>query len=153
CVMLLALAIRTSTLHAVPPADGGYRTFDGTSNNLEHPWWGSAGSHLLRGSGGAHYADGISAIGGSGRPSPRAVSNALFDQRIPVYSSIGLSDYIWTWGQFLDHDFGLNPGLAESAPIQVPQDDPFFDPAGTGTETMPFHRSVFDPLTGITSPR
>ena len=72
CVMLLAPAIRTSTLHAVPPADGEYRTFDGTNNNLEHPWWGSAGSHLLRGAGGAHYADGISAIGGSGRHRTRA---------------------------------------------------------------------------------
>jgi hypothetical protein len=81
------------------------------------------------------------------------VSTTIFAQTRSIPSRIGLSDYIWTWGQFLDHDFSLTEGSAESAPIQIPAGDPFFDPQGTGTQVMPFRRGLFDPTSGITTPR
>ena len=88
--------------------------------------------------------DGIASMGGATRPSPRAVSNAFFAQAQPVFSSAGHSDFIWAWGQFLDHDLGLTPGANEFEPIPVPQGDSFFDPFDTGTQIIPFQRSVFD---------
>ncbi|HEX4997502.1 MAG TPA: peroxidase family protein [Terriglobia bacterium] len=131
----------------------GYRPIDGKGNNVDHMEWGSAGVQLLRGPSGAHYGDGISSLAGASRPSPRAISNALFNQTGLIFSSVGHSDYIWTWGQFLDHDVGLTPGENEPVPIPVPSGDPFFDPFNTGTQVILFSRSVFDPLTGGVTPR
>jgi hypothetical protein len=132
----------------MPPEE--YRTMNGTGNNIAHPSWGSAGSRLMRGSSGPHYGDGISSMAGIDRPSPREISNALFDQRIPVFSTVGHSDYIWTWGQFLDHDFGLTPAAGtELAPIAVPPGDRFFP----NVQSIAFSRSLFDPATGTTTPR
>jgi heme peroxidase len=150
---MLTLLSTPSSLLAQQAPTVEYRTMDGSNNNLAHPSWGAAGARLLRGASGAHYGDGISSLGGAGRPSPRAISNALIDQPFPIFSSVGHSDYIWTWGQFLDHDLGLTPGINESMPVPVPRGDLIFDPLGAGTKTLAFKRSVFDPTTGVSSPR
>jgi hypothetical protein len=126
-----------------------YRSFDGYGNNLSHPAWGSAGIRLVRESG-PYYADGISAPTGTARPNPRDASNAFFSQ-IGSHPNPDVSDYMWTWGQFLDHDFSLTEGAAEPLPISVPAGDPIFDPEGAGTAIIPFARAIFDPATG-TSP-
>src|ERR1700748_2965303 len=81
------------------------RAIDGSNNNVTHPDWGTPGSHLLREASGTHYADGISAMARPNGPSARAVSNAVFPQQGLLPSHLGISDYIWTFGQFLDHDF------------------------------------------------
>jgi peroxidase len=130
-----------------------YRSVDGTGNNIAHPAWGAAGTHLLRGPSGAHYGDGTFAMAGAARPSPRVLSNALFSQTRPLPSSVGHSDFIWAWGQFLDHDMSLTPAGAELQPISVPAGDPYFDPRGIGSKEIAFRRSVFDPSTGLTIPR
>src|ERR1044071_7820791 len=133
------------------------RAMDGSNNNLAHPDWGTPGSHLLREASGTHYADGISAMARPTGPSPRAVSNGIFHQEGSTPSHLGVSDYIWTFGQFLDHDFSLTEGAGSDgrtdAFIQIPKGDVFFDPFGTGTQTMSFHRGMFDPATGTTTPR
>jgi len=130
-----------------------YRPITGQGNNQRNPSWGTPGIALLRGSTGSHYGDGISTPGGANRVSPRAVSNAVCAQTESLPNSFGLSDYLWTWGQFLDHDLGLTEGTNESFPIAMPKGDPFFDPESTGSKTMPFNRGLFDPTTGNTSPR
>jgi hypothetical protein len=124
------------------------RPVDERGNNRWKPEWGTAGLHLLRGPSGIHYGDGTSSPGGQSRPSARAVSNAIFAQSASVPSSTGMSDYIWTWGQFLDHDFSLTPGNQESLPVPVPCGDPFFDPQSGGANTIAFSRAIFDPATG-----
>jgi peroxidase len=129
------------------------RPIDGFGNNLRHPDWGTPGSRLLRGSSGAHYADGLSSPAGADRPSARVVSNAIFAQDGPLPNARGLSDFVWAWGQFVDHDLSLTEAVGESLPIPVPSGDPFFDPLFTGVQTMPFRRSVFDAATGTTTPR
>ena len=133
------------------------RAINGSNNNLAHPDWGTPGSHLLREASGTHYSDGLSAMARSSGPSARAVSNAVFPQQGLLPSHLGISDYIWTFGQFLDHDFGLTEGAAfdgrTDAFIAIPTGDVFFDPFGTGTQLMPFHRGLFDGSTGITTPR
>ncbi len=124
---------------------GENRTFDGASNNLTHTQWGSAGMMLLR-MGGTAYGDGMSSMGGVGRPNPRAISNAIFHQSSSMLNARGLTDWVWQWGQFVDHDLDLvsRAEPVEAAPITVPSGDPFFAP---GT-TISFNRSAFEPGTG-----
>jgi hypothetical protein len=138
-----------------------FRSIDGTGNNLEHVQWGSTDEQLLRVAPAA-YADGKSAPGGVGRPSARAVSNAVV--AIPAdagedagFNDRNLSPFVYAWGQFIDHDMDLTPGAspAEAFNVSVPSGDPWFDPAGTGTQVIPLSRSQFDPSTGTsaTNPR
>lgn len=131
----------------------GPRPIDGFGNNVAHPEWGTPGAQLLRSASGAHYTDGLSSPAGAARPSARAVSNAVFAQDESLPNARGLSDFLWAWGQFVDHDIGLTEAVGDAFPIPVPLGDPFFDPLGTGVETMPFRRSIFDPATGTTTPR
>jgi hypothetical protein len=122
-----------------------YRTFDGTANNLENPEWGAAGEQLLRISE-VDYADGINAPSGEDRPNPRTVSNVLFKQENNIINGKGLSDYVWVFGQFIDHDISLtsnNP--IEPAFVIVPENDEIFTP---GSSIFMF-RSMPAPNSGI----
>ncbi len=151
----LAPAVAQPSTRTLP--DGPFRSIDGTGNNLAHPTWGAAGGQLLRRMS-AGYGDGVSTMGGASRPSPRAISNAVVAQP-NVPGQLGISNFIWMWGQFIDHDLDLTPTSAtntapfcvETANVPVPQGDPVFDPLGTGTSTIHFCRSVFDPATGTTA--
>ena len=133
------------------------RAFDGSNNNKTHPDFGTPNSHLLREASGTAYGDGISSLARANGPSPRAVSNGVFSQVGSLPNHLGISDYIWTFGQLVDHDFSLTEGngadgLTNSF-VPVPKGDPFFDPSGTGTQVLPFHRGFFDTATGTTTPR
>jgi hypothetical protein len=129
----------------------GIRTIDGSNNNIYYPDLGAAGSLLVRQIPSA-YEDGTDAPSGSDRPNPRAISNAVVDQEgknIP--NQKGTSDFIWQWGQFLDHDIDLTEGAepTEPMPIDVPSGDQYFDPADTGTVQMPLSRSVYKTHNGV----
>ena len=131
------------------------RSVDGSGNNIANPQWGMAGTQLLRLAPEA-YGNGIDTPAGGTRISPREVSNMLSAQMGDIPNSVGASDWIWQWGQFLDHDIDLTPdNSAEPLPISVPAGDPFFDPGGTGTQEIGFNRSITDPSTGtgIRNPR
>ena len=138
------------------PAPGaGFRTFDGSGNNLAHRTWGAANTDYLRERSGADYADGRSAPAGADRPSARVISNAVADQGdAETEDERGLSTATYEFGQFLDHDIGLAAGgSTEAFDITVPTGDPFFDPAATGTALIYLDRSAFDAATGATSAR
>jgi hypothetical protein len=150
------LAFGTASYAAIDQVfDSEDRAIDGSNNNNAHPDFGTPGSHLLREASGTHYADSISAMARPNAPSARAISNGVFPQTGSLPSHLGISDYIWTFGQFLDHDFSLTEGAAfdglTNAFIAIPKFDPFFDPFGTGTNVMPFHRGMFDPSTGTST--
>lgn len=141
-----------------PPNDGPdtaifpleFRTIDGTLNNLQEPDWGSAETWYLRVASAA-YADGASTPAGAARPSARAVSNAVAAQTEDTVNSKQASDYLWQWGQFLDHDITETPVAdpAEAFDIAVPVGDPFFDPTGAGVVTIALDRSVYVTLDGV----
>ncbi len=60
-----------------------------------------------------------------------------------------MSDMVYVFGQFVDHDIDLTSnGSTEAFSISIPAGDASFDPTGTGTQTMDFMRSQFDPATG-----
>ena len=127
-----------------------YRSIDGSDNNALDPTLGQAKQQLLRLVESA-YGDGTSSLAGATRPSAREISNEIFAQSESTPNQQGFSDFMWVWGQFLDHDISLSQGstaVDETAPIPVPADDALFDPFGTGTATIEFTRSDFDPATG-----
>ncbi len=91
------------------------------------------------------YGDGAGTPSGDGRPGARLISNLVAAQIDLVLVSSPVSDFVWQWGQFVDHDIDLT-GTAtpvEAFDIPVPTGDPFFDPCGTGTAVIPLDRSVF----------
>lgn len=133
-------------------AVGQDRTITGAGNNLTNPTWGAAGE-ILRRATPAAYSDGVSAPSGVGLASPRAISNAVIHQDttggVIIPDPRGLTDFIWAWGQFLDHDIDLTPiPKDEPMPIAVPIGDPWFDPGAVGGVTLPFTRSAFHVGTG-----
>ena len=124
-----------------------YRTINGLNNNLANPTFGEAETELLRLAPNA-YADGISTPTGgainSSLPSAREISNAVSAQPSLTPNSLGASDWVWQWGQFLDHDLSLSGGapVAEPFDISVPTGDSFFDPNSTGTATIGLNRTI-----------
>ena len=88
-------------------------------------------------------------MAGASRPNARVISNTIAVQIVdPEPNSRNMSDMIYAWGQFIDHDLDLTPaGTTEYNPIAVPADDAVF------TGDIPFFRAVYDPTTGTTSPR
>ncbi|MEI7690977.1 MAG: peroxidase family protein [Actinomycetes bacterium] len=140
-------------LRPAPPATDASYSITGVGNNLGNPSWGSVNVDLLRFVASA-YADGRSAAAGGSRPNARALSNALSTQSEDApENNRQMSDFLYVFGQFLDHDIGLSTTGSESMPIAVPSGDPFFDPAGTGTKRMPLSRSAFNPASGTNNPR
>lgn len=130
-----------------------YRSIDGTYNNVDNPYQAGIYEPFLRVAP-ADYADGLNMPSGASRPSPRVISNELFDQDTSVPNPFGTSDFFWLWGQFIDHDIDLTiESDAESFDIAVPFGDVYFDPFFTGTQAIPMHRSAYDPETGNVSPR
>lgn len=126
-----------------------YRSIDGSGNNLANPTWGQAHTPLLRTTT-VRYSDNVGIPDTTDRPSPREVSNAVVATAIePIENDRNLSDYVWAWGQFLDHDLSLSAtSSAEPFPVIVPSGDPYFDPLATGTKIIPLSRSTYDPLSG-----
>ncbi|WP_231954236.1 peroxidase family protein [Pirellulimonas nuda] len=113
---------------------------DGAGNNLANPLWGSTGIALQRLTT-AEYADGLSEAAGADRPSAREVSNTLADQTTELANDRQLTDFVWLWGQFIDHDIDLTDSAdpAEALPIEVPEGDADF----VGVDSIGLSRSEY----------
>ena len=127
-----------------------YRSIDGTGNNLADPDQGSAHESLIR-LAASDYGDGVSSLAGADRASAREISNLVAAQTGDDLNESGRTDFLWLWGQFLDHDLDLTEGAdpEEPAAIEVPVGDAHFDPFFTGTATIDLSRSVYDESTGV----
>lgn len=127
-----------------------WRAIDGSGNNPIFPAWGRANQELLRLTG-SEYGDAVESPAGGFRPSPRDISNAVVAQVRSRPNTARASDFLWVWGQFLDHDIDLTPIIepVEAFDILVPRGDPFFDPQGTGTRVIPFNRSFYHLVDGV----
>ncbi|UCE64143.1 MAG: peroxiredoxin [Nitrospirota bacterium] len=123
-----------------------FRTIDGSGNNFHNPSWGSAPVELLRLTT-VGYSDWEKDPSGQNRPNVRDISNIVASQKekdISYHKRKKYSDFVWQWGQFLDHDLDLTP-VVEGEPfdIAVPSGDKYFDPEGTGKQTIPLDRSAY----------
>jgi peroxidase len=127
-----------------------FRHVDGSSNNTANPEWGTPDKPFIRLAPNA-YADGLSEPAGAARPSARVVSNAVVKQQNLRPNRRGASDFLWQWGQFLDHDLDETPAAdpAEAFPIAVPTGDPSFDPASSGAVAMGLNRSAYEIVGGV----
>jgi hypothetical protein len=131
------------------PDGTGVRPITEIGNNAANPAWGAAGIDLLR-IAAAAYADGVSAPSLPQDLSARAISNILNDQTDPnspsqdlnTIDQQGLSDFVYAFGQFMDHDMDLTPDGGASFPIPVAPGD------AIGPNPLPFTRSQYDPNTG-----
>jgi hypothetical protein len=125
-------------------------SLNGAGNNVAHPSWGQAGTAYSRVAP-ARYADGRSApVAG---PNSRYVSNRIFDDAHQnIFSENRVSQWGWTWGQFLDHTFGLAATGTESADIPFNSSDPVESFSNT-LGVIPFTRDAAAPGTGITNVR
>jgi len=125
-------------------SDDDIRSIDGIGNNEYDQLYGCAGYTLLRVCP-DDYGDGDYTMAGADRKSPREISNLVCAQTSSVENEVDASDFVWQWGQFLDHDIDLTPLAypAETAFIPVPKGDPWFDPSNSGTVVIPFERSAY----------
>ncbi len=121
------------------------RSLDGSGNNERQPTWGAVGTLYLRRAP-ANYADGRGAMVQG--PNARYISNRIFnDVGQNVFSARGATQWVWVWGQFLDHTFGLRQDGGENAPIPFDQNDPL-EAFRNDLGTIDFHRSAAAAGTG-----
>lgn len=137
---LLAAAVAVWTGAAAAQAEE-YRSIDGVGNNLANPLWGSAERALIRKAPLA-YADGYAAPSGKDRPNPRWITLMICQQDEPIPARRNTSDFLWAFGVFVNHDIDITEAASPTVPmnIPVPVGDPYFDPAGTGTQEIVFGR-------------
>ena len=131
------------------------QSFDGTGNNLQNPEYGTTNTALVN-IAPLDYTDGFSTPAGQDRPNSRVISNAISQQEGDIFDPRGLTNFIWAWGQFLDHDLSLTPeNGSEPVSIPVPAGDPFLDPQNTGNVVIELADSQVIEGTGtdINNPR
>jgi hypothetical protein len=152
-VTTAGLAVTNSADAAVPFE---VQSLNGSGNNAANPAWGQAGTPYSRVAA-ARYANGTSQpVAG---PNSRYVSNRVFnDVNQNVFSERQVSAWGWSWGQFLDHTFGLRLGGAQGDPQGETANIPFnnSDPLEDFTNNLGvigFNRSVPAPGTGVNNPR
>ena len=133
----------------VPVPNENFRPYNGRNNNILLPNINSVGSTFGR-IGPANYDDGIHTMQG-GRPNPRSISNTVVagtfaGQESLRTNSLGLSAWMYVWGQFVTHDIGFEDiGVTtEFIPITVPADDQFLTPGSF----IPMTRATVAPGTG-----
>ncbi len=143
-LVALALALAAQSAQAAIPQFEA-RTLNDWGNNLAHPEWGSAGSEYVR-LAPARYADGSGAMVAG--PNARYVSNRIFNSGgQELFSEHNVSQWLWVWGQFVDHTVGHAESGSEEAPIAFDAEDPlesFSDTLGQ----IPFARDAVAPGTG-----
>ncbi|MBV6632060.1 MAG: peroxidase [Alphaproteobacteria bacterium] len=126
---------------------------DGTGTVEDEPDWGAVHQTLLRYAP-ADFADGISEMVDD-RPNARLISNVVSEQTEEAIPNVaGASDFLWAWGQFIDHDLDLTEaGETEFSPIIVFPGDPVFNSTEDDPAIITFTR--VDPVdgTGETTPR
>ncbi len=126
-----------------------FRNTFGRCNNLANANWGATEIPLLRELSSEYGAtDPLNALGGTTRPNPRVISNLIVQQGNTPPSAT-LSSFVFSWGQFLDHDIGITPeNEMESAYISETG-----APGDLITNMLSFHRSEVVEGSGVNTPR
>jgi hypothetical protein len=146
----VASGVVAGTRYAEAAVQFEIQSLDGRGNNVANPTWGQVGTPYSRVAP-ARYADGRSQpLNG---PNVRNVSNRIFNDRHQnIFSEHRVTQWGWTWGQFLDHTFGLAQGGGETANIPFITTDPLEEFTNT-LGVIPFTRDAATAGTGVTNPR
>ena len=122
------------------------RTIDGSGNSTFDPTFGQTLTQLVRVSPAAYPGDGSGStiVEFPTRENPRVISNTIAAQTGNIFNSYSMTNFVWQWGQFLDHDIDLTESSPANgtADITVPSGDIL------GPNPIPFSRSNFDAGTG-----
>ena len=127
-----------------------FRSIDGSGNNPIDSTRGAANTSLLRTTTNA-YVDGSGEPPGGDQRGARDISNLVVAQDQLIPNAQRVTDFLWQWGQFIDHDMDLTPTADPAEPfnIPVPPGDPFFDPDNTGTQIIALDRSLYQMINGV----
>lgn len=124
------------------------RNIDGTGNTIG----GAAHSPLSRQAPPDYPGDGSgeTIVKWPTRENPRTISNTVNSQSGSLFNSHRRSDYLWAWGQFVDHDIDLTEASVNNGTADIEIIDPLdllypgpllFDRSnyetGTGTPSIP----------------
>lgn len=124
--------------------------YDGFYNNLAHPDWGAIDSRLIR-KVPAAYSDGVYAMAGQDRPSPRKLSD-LFMQGDDGLPSVKNRTALFAFfGQLVTSEIIMASESGcpiEFHRIDVDKCDPVFDKECQGNKYIPFLRADYDRQTG-----
>ncbi len=131
---------------ALPP-----EPINGVGNNVANPTWGAADTDFVR-LAAALYADGTSTPV-STLPSARAISNLIANQDLngveqDLNNTRDMTDFVYAWGQFIDHDIDLTESGSVPMNIPIPGGDSTFDPTNLGDLLLAFDRSQIAAGTG-----
>ncbi|MCA9076802.1 MAG: peroxidase [Planctomycetaceae bacterium] len=146
--MILLVAFFLSSSH--PTTAGDYRvrltetrSIDGTGNSIG----GDAGTPLHRKTSADYPGDGSgdSIVEWPDRENPRTISNVVNQQASSQYNDRSRSDYLWAWGQFVDHDIDLTEASSHNGTADIDIINPT-DLLYPGP--LFFNRSNFQPGTG-----
>lgn len=123
-------------------------TFDGYSNNMKKPYFGKSNQPLLRTSP-LGYQNGINSISqrGLSNPSPRKISNSIC-QGVSTNNLLSLSNMMWVWGQFLDHEVDLTPEGTEHKNMTTDPSD-VNELYHTPVRTINFKSSIYKTVDGV----
>ena len=133
----------------------GVEPIDGVGNNIANPTLGAANTDFTRITA-ANYADGIDSPNGQNLPSARVISNLIASQDMAGVqqdqnNSRSMSDWVYAWGQFIDHDIDLTKSGDVPMNIPIPAGDSTFDPTSQGNLFIAFDRSQTAPGTGTST--
>jgi hypothetical protein len=149
-VLVASVLIGTQHANAAVLDGFGIETLNGAGNNVAHPTWGQTNTPYSRVAP-ARFADGRSQMVAA--PNSRAISNRIFnDSAQNIFSEGRITQWGWTWGQFLDHTFGLAEGGGRAANIAFSTTDPL-ESFRNDLGTIGFTRDAAAPGTGTTNPR
>jgi hypothetical protein len=137
------------------------QSLDGSGNNVANPTWGQRNTAYSRVAP-VGYRDGIS-VPNDG-PNPRFISNRIInDNSQNIFTGRGSTQWLWQWGQFVDHDIALaapcvpppecaGGGLPDNIPFNA--NDPM-EQFRNDLGVIQFTRDTAHPGTGtsITNPR
>ena len=111
------------------------RSYDGSTNNLMHSEYGEKSITLTRKSN-TMYGDGSNTLV-ERTPEPRVISNNICKATKHKLNSKNLTDIVWMWGQFIDHDMSLTLTSDIAADMTTPKDDEY------PSRRIPFMRSNY----------
>ncbi len=89
---------------------------------------------------------GSTIISTTDRANARTISNAVVQQDGVIPNARGMSNWIWAWGQFLDHDIDLTETSSENGTADIEIED---DSDPLGPSPIAFDRSDFASGTGL----
>ncbi|XP_059617846.1 dual oxidase [Phlebotomus argentipes] len=124
--------------------------YDGWYNNLAHPDWGSVDTHLVRKAPSA-YSDGVYALAGANRPSPRRLSRLFMRGVDGLASKSNRTAILAFFGQVVTNEIVMASESGcpiEMHRIEIEKCDYMYDKECRGDKYIPFHRAAYDRDTG-----